>query len=309
MRHYFILTDLEVNTKTYLTPLHARFIAEFPEMNASKQRIGDQRRAIVQRNFLSEQEIRTIKEEVRQLLQNQPSMSQCSTDNDHTQTRRMRWTTNLNETIMRSYYRLTKLETDLTTYRPLLHQDTILKCPSLAHLSAQRISDQRRSIVNNHLLSSDRLNQIKEEVRLELISINMDNTEFVTPQQTALETQTPPTLTNTNDNNIEQATLTITNDINPQTTAQNTLNLPTDILGQLEEMYTNHYNKFKDSEPTTRPYIPKLKPSRKLAAIIDNINAHILPKHIPQPYSTGLELKKLIKLAIDQKKSRGGKKD
>ncbi|CAG4944704.1 unnamed protein product [Colias eurytheme] len=167
MRHYFILTNLESNTRTYLTPLHARFTAEYPEMNVGKQRIGDQRRAIVQRNFLTKQEINNIKEEIRILLQN-PTPAEVNATTEHTQQGRIRWSDNLNETIMRSYYRLTNLETDLTTYRPLLHQDIITKCPSIAHLSVQRIADQRRSIVNNHLLSNDRLNRIREEVRNEL---------------------------------------------------------------------------------------------------------------------------------------------
>ena len=177
MRHYFILSELETNTKTYLTPLHARFIEQFPEMTIGKQRVGDQRRAIVQRQFLTKQEIETIKEEVRVLLQNQPP---SHTNTDNTQTRRIRWSDNLNEAIIRSYYRITKLETDLTTYRSLLHQDVTSKYPEIAHLSAQRIADQRRSIINNRLLSAEQLNRIREEVQNEIGTIITHTPEDIT---------------------------------------------------------------------------------------------------------------------------------
>ncbi|KAF9802031.1 hypothetical protein SFRURICE_004282 [Spodoptera frugiperda] len=272
MRHYFILTDLESNTRTYLTPLHARFTAEFPDMNASKQRVGDQRRAIVQRNFLTNEEISNIKAEVRLLLQHDPTASQ-NTDTTHIVSRRMRWTDQLNETIMKSYYRLTNLETDFTTYRTLLHEDIISKCPSIAHLSAQRIADQRRSIVNNQLLSTDRLNQIREEVRNELALIRSNSPDYtnIIPQQI-----TPETITQHNDN-VESTTPINTNDQNTQQLAQITANLSPEIIEQLEQMYSETYNKFKNSDPTARPYIPKLRSSRKLASITSCLNTHILP--------------------------------
>ncbi|KAH9631304.1 hypothetical protein HF086_012555 [Spodoptera exigua] len=277
MRHYFILTNLEKDTKTYLTPLHARFTAEFPNMNASKQRIGDQRRAIVQRNFLTNEEILKIKEEVRHLLQHQ-SPTPHNTETNHSSSRRMRWTDHLNETIMKSYYRLTKLETDFTTYRSLLHQDIISKCPSIAHLSAQRLADQRRSIVNNQLLSTDRLNEIREEVRNELSSINTYSSDNTTAQQAIHETLTQPTLLVTNTADIQLTTAPNTIDQNTQQLAQNSLTLSAEITKQLEEMYSETYHKLKSSDPTTRPYIPKLRPSRKLAAITSCLNTHILPK-------------------------------
>ncbi|XP_045503596.1 uncharacterized protein LOC123700429 [Colias croceus] len=271
MRHYFILTDLEINTKSYLTPLHARFILEFPDMaEVGKQRIGDQRRAIVQRGFLKNQEIHNIKEEVRALLQN-TTASEQNNITDYTQSRRIRWTDKLNEEIMRSYYRLTKLETDLTTYRPLLHQDVISKCPSIAHLSVQRIADQRRSIVHNKLLSTDKLNTIREEIKNELsttiLQLSDENTT-IDATQASYNYQTP------------QVTQTFTSEQIPATTqtTQDSLKLPSELTKQLEELFTDIYTRFKDSDPTKRPYIPKLKPSKKLSSTVNYINNEILPK-------------------------------
>ncbi|CAG4919899.1 unnamed protein product [Colias eurytheme] len=273
MRHYFILTNLESNTRTYLTPLHARFTAEYPEMNVGKQRIGDQRRAIVQRNFLTKQEINNIKEEIRILLQN-PTPAEVNATTEHTQQGRIRWSDNLNETIMRSYYRLTNLETDLTTYRPLLHQDIITKCPSIAHLSVQRIADQRRSIVNNHLLSNDRLNRIREEVRNELNTSALQSQHI--DENISVSTIHPSQIHN---EHTLQSTQTTTNDdiTNPTQITDDPPSLTLELAQQLEDMYAETYNKFKDSNPTTRPYIPKLKSSKKLSSIINHLNNVTLP--------------------------------
>ncbi|KAG6438808.1 hypothetical protein O3G_MSEX000243 [Manduca sexta] len=269
MRHYFILTDLETNAKTYLTPLHARFNAQFPNMEVGKQRVGDQRRAIVQRNFLSKEEIRNIKEEVRNLLsKNQHLSLNTNTDIQHTQSNRIRWTNDLNETIMRSYYRLTKLETDLTTYRPLLHQDIVSKCPSISHLSAQRIADQRRSIVNNRLLSTDQLNRIRQEVQNEIIS----NTAYTLGDSTQLAKDTSVISTDP----IE--TIQINSSQRQTTNSNDQPSLSTELQQQLEEMFWETFHTFKDTHPTTRPYLPKLKPSKRLASIINYLNTDILTK-------------------------------
>ncbi|KAF9808193.1 hypothetical protein SFRURICE_017345 [Spodoptera frugiperda] len=112
---------------------------------------------------------------------------------------------------------------------------------------------------------------------MELASISTDNSEFATPD-IIQATQSQPTSLNINDSNSEPTTSTNTNDQNTRPIAQTTLNLSPEILEQLEQMYMEHHNRFKDSDPTTRPYIPKLKSSRKLAAITTHLNAHILPK-------------------------------
>ncbi|CAH1098904.1 unnamed protein product [Psylliodes chrysocephalus] len=82
--------------------------------------------------------------------------------------KRMKWTSELNSFIMRSYFKITKMETDLTTYRYALHRAFVEKYPELQHLTEQRIADQRRAILTKNLLAAPVVQQIRAEVLLEL---------------------------------------------------------------------------------------------------------------------------------------------
>ncbi|CAH1101752.1 unnamed protein product [Psylliodes chrysocephalus] len=57
---------------------------------------------------------------------------------------RMKWTTEMNEYIMRCYYNITKNEADIGAYRLLLHQAFLQKYPE-RQVTEQRIADQRRA--------------------------------------------------------------------------------------------------------------------------------------------------------------------
>ena len=72
---------------------------------------------------------------------------------------RMRWSSEVNIFIMRTYYLITKLETDFTTYRQRLHEIFSQKYPYI-NVSEQRVSDQIRTIIRNKLLPLELLNQI-----------------------------------------------------------------------------------------------------------------------------------------------------
>ncbi|KAG6458991.1 hypothetical protein O3G_MSEX011139 [Manduca sexta] len=164
------------DTKTYLEPLHSKFQEKFPHMTVSRQRLSDQRRAIVRNNLLPQQTIDSIYREVKedlekthtQIQQTQQIQSHLYIQGTQQLGQRMRWTTEYNETIIAAYYKITKLETDKTSYRTLLHQHCVTAFPHLAHVSEQRVSDQRRVIINNRLISPERIAVIKEQVAQEL---------------------------------------------------------------------------------------------------------------------------------------------
>jgi hypothetical protein len=81
----------------------------------------------------------------------------------------MKWTKDMNITIMRGYYRATKLETDLTDYRIQTHTAFTDAYPDIAdRVTVQRIADQRRQIVTKRWLTEEELQKIKEEVALEI---------------------------------------------------------------------------------------------------------------------------------------------
>lgn len=80
---------------------------------------------------------------------------------------RMKWTTEVNEYILRTYYIITQLETNCKHYRDTLHRLFNEEFPDV-EVCAQRIADQRRAIVKNHLLTPERVEEIRREVEMQL---------------------------------------------------------------------------------------------------------------------------------------------
>lgn len=76
----------------------------------------------------------------------------------------MRWTRNLNIDLMRAYYTAAEMETNKTRYRDRLEEMWKQKYPS-STLTAQRLSDQVRSILNRRALSAAELENIKRGLR------------------------------------------------------------------------------------------------------------------------------------------------
>lgn len=166
-RTYLIITHNENNMKSYLKPLHQEFTRQFPEMNVSQQRLGDQIRAIVRNKLIASNQLAVIRSEVIAHLELNPHT------NNHTQTSnsnpgsRMKWTQEINETLMQCYYDITDGETNMTAYRQKLYKKFISCYPSLSHLSEQRIADQRRAIVKNKFICENRLQQIQKDVLIQ----------------------------------------------------------------------------------------------------------------------------------------------
>jgi hypothetical protein len=79
------------------------------------------------------------------------------------QRRCMKWTDEINIFVMRAYYRITNLETDVMTYRDQPYGEFIEKHPGTFE-TAQRISDQYRVIVRNDQLLPAVLEQIGSEL-------------------------------------------------------------------------------------------------------------------------------------------------
>ncbi|CAK1582479.1 unnamed protein product [Parnassius mnemosyne] len=313
LRTYLQLTALDTDRKTYLEPLHIKFIEKYPNMQVSRQRIGDQRTAIINNKLLPQKTIEEIRNDVKEeldRLQLNHSTQQSHNSNDHvqqiltltqsiqmqprtpethstknrTQTR-MRWTSELNEAIMRSYYRVTDLGRNETAYRRRMYEDFINRFPALAHLNEQRIADQRRAIVNNNYVTSDRLNSLKLEVSEELRLHNFNYTNFtsettlVNPNRNSnYETQfinsidisstQEPSLT------LNHTEINIAEEIQPNPQA----NLDRDPL--IDETFQQAFQYFKETSPTKRLFIPKQKPSKKLARIVTYLNKIILPENV-----------------------------
>ncbi|XP_060802889.1 uncharacterized protein LOC132902324 [Amyelois transitella] len=283
IRTYFIITNLESDTRTYLPELHAKFVQQFPEIQVSRQRIGDQRRAIVNNKLLPPEKLSQIRAEVQAELIIEPRPLQI---HSHESQNRMRWSNKLNESIIRGYFTVTELETNLTSYRPRLHEYVIAENPEIAHVSEQRISDQRRVIFNNKMVNGTRIQQIRKEVAQQLnrqcndpriINNNIRETPPNIPQDTSLNLSSPDS--SNNQQTIEHPYQSSPTNIDH--TIQNELDESTFVqLNEIESYFVSVLEKFQDIDPVMKPTIPKQKPSKKFTRIVNLINSFILPKYL-----------------------------
>ncbi|XP_060523202.1 uncharacterized protein LOC132700100 [Cylas formicarius] len=170
---------------------------------------------------------------------------------------RKKWTNEINTFLMRIYYRITNLETDMLRYRDELHQEFSTTYPEM-NASAQRLSDQIRAIKRRNLLPSATLNSIKDEVRREvedhITHQKEDHTEEMTPI----------------DDSPKQLIVDRTNIPNRQ--------IDTSALNEsLKTEFHTALIQYKDVEPKYRPKIPTLHTSVKLSQIVELLNTEILP--------------------------------
>lgn len=137
----------------------------------------------------------------------------------------MKWDEETNIFIMRTYYYITKLETDSTMYCRKLYDNFVQKYPHLK-VSSQRISDQRRVIIRNKLLSENVLENIKREVALLLKSENSEQPNNLEPVLTPiLEEDSDSILQNSSNHASETAYLNNHAIASSTTTPQTTLPL------------------------------------------------------------------------------------
>ncbi|KAF9801444.1 hypothetical protein SFRURICE_013224, partial [Spodoptera frugiperda] len=193
---------------------------------------------------------------------------------------RLKWTEDINEAIIKEYYKITHIETNRTAYRKQLHTTITQQFPVIAHVSEQRIADQRRVILNNRLISEERLEEIKREVRNSLsiqipqntqhdnISANSTNVNASNPiseyDQIGLQNSTSDN-TNTDTTTLQDETTTILVDETLDT--------------KIEKTFEEIYQKYLYTDPTQRPFIPKQKTSKRFAHIISYLNTTVLPKY------------------------------
>jgi Arc/MetJ family transcription regulator len=86
---------------------------------------------------------------------------------------RIKWDDEMNTFIMRSYYTLTRNETDMAMYRQKIHQAFTKQYPNIP-ITKQRIADQRRTIVQRKLLPDITINMTRQEVAKSL-TMNLMN--------------------------------------------------------------------------------------------------------------------------------------
>lgn len=149
------------------------------------------------------------------------------------------------------------------------------------------------------MVPEDRITQIRQEVELELLSKRRSHSHIIANNpQSSLHTSldnTEQQNTNTqNDSNIHPLTSldnilshsqpTLTHTFSQQTCTHTADNNACQIDTAFQEKNKDQFrvteDQFRDTEPISRPYIPKQKPSKRLAMIITHINRHVLPEYL-----------------------------
>lgn len=296
LRTYFILTSLESETNNYLSDLHTKFTEQFPNMEVSKQRVGDQRRSIIRNKLLTTQQINKTRMEAEIIINSHLTQNITITSNATplSQTtnppQRMRWSNVVNETITRAYYRITELETNKSGYRSSLYRAVVAKHPELSHVSEQRIADQRRAIINNKLINTNRIQQIRDEISLELALAHSTPKDTTTddPGNQVMDTNL---ITDTHNDTVITTTLSqpthleVHRNDNESTNDESNLflhvsQISNDKQQDIDKTFAKATQMYKNTHPTARPTIPKQRSSHKLDKISQYINSEILPKHI-----------------------------
>lgn len=187
---------------------------------------------------------------------------------------RMKWDKDMNIFIMRTYFKITNLETNLTQYRQKLHQHFTNKY-SNNNVSEQRLSDQLRAITRNKFLSPDEIKVIREEVKSSLEQNQNSNTSNMLIDDIHNHCQNN---INTEPFNVHQHSGEANT---PNNYSQNTTTNESHIQDEccektLRSILEENLSKYKNSDPTSRLSLPKLRSSYKLSYIINIFNKSIL---------------------------------
>lgn len=152
------------------------------------------------------------------------------TDPDNMQEgQRIKWSSEMNEELYRSYLRITELEVSSRPYGEELYNEMVVKYPVLRVKKIQNIIDQKRTIITKNRIPDERIQQIRREVAREL---GIDNEE---EQDIAPATQSPEI--NTEETNIEKC-------------------------------YHKNWRLYEGMDPTKRPKLPRLQQKRGTIGLV-----------------------------------------
>jgi hypothetical protein len=202
--------------------------------------------------------------------------------------KRKKWTMEMNIFIIREYFRITKLQDVVSTYRLDLFKAFQSKYPQFP-VTIQNLADQRRAIMKKNYIPSAILEKIKNDVKLEL-SINYSDNNEVSNNLVENSVE-PQSLPNHSDSfccqNNSTPNNTIQNDINNLDLSYNDIHVINqnfyyhqNFKEQIEDEFNRTLNEFEHIEPFNRPLLPKQQSSKKFFAMIEILNQFILPKFV-----------------------------
>lgn len=218
--------------------------------------------------------------------QNQPAPSvlqgQPATTKAGKPRQRLTWTTEMNTAVMQCYYQATKLDTMKIGYREEMYNLFLQAYPQFENIiTAQRLIDQKRTIIMNKRLSEIELENIKQTVATHLepaptqSQTTAEEHHTNTPSHSETQTQT----VSDEQNRIKEhtdANNNLTATINPSQIIIPALNSATDNnINEIETKFITNTIKWKNTDPTSRPPLPKLIFKEHTNRYINAINNYI----------------------------------
>ena len=206
-------------------------------------------------------------------------VSQPRTANIGLPRRRIKWTTEMNVSVLRAYFRSTRDES-IISYRQQMYNYFLIDHPELGHITLQNLADRRAAIIRNNLIPTALQEEIRQSVLREILPTN----NYQQPQQ--------QNYTNTMAQ-IETISENIPNQVSEEVQEENTpitqINSPTylpysqfgEILDTIKDIFNEAKVKYLDMEQQSRPYLPKQKPCKKTQQITSIVNTEVLPTEIP----------------------------
>lgn len=178
--------------------------------------------------------------------------------------RRIQWSNEMNQFIIRAYFRTTRCETSMPGYRQRLHLMFVEEYPHLGHVTEQNIADRRLAIIRKKLISSPLIDTIRAEVASEL---NGDVVEELASAEAVSENnqEVPGPPYSADENN---------NDISNTNVDQESCKLRDELNSAL--------TKFSFVDPVLRPKLPKQQQGHILNPNIQRMNNVILPGFLPE---------------------------
>ncbi|XP_054744487.1 uncharacterized protein LOC129248901 [Anastrepha obliqua] len=181
---------------------------------------------------------------------------------------RIKWTSEINEFLLRTYLQITKLETHRTLFRKRLREKFVEKYPQM-NVSEQNLSDQLRAIRRHDYITEARREEITQEVARELGS---NSGAPASPEQTN-NTPQDGSMDAENEGNVPL----IIEPVND--------NAESIDFESAYNSFQENYAKYRGMPVMSLPHLPKLNTSRKLGKLVDYYNAVVLPETLNEEIS------------------------
>ncbi|XP_055380732.1 uncharacterized protein LOC129611562 [Condylostylus longicornis] len=194
------------------------------------------------------------------------------------------WRNSMNEFILKTYYQITRCESDLTSYRQRLREEFMRKYPELTHINEQNLADRRAAIIRNNLVPEATRNRIYAEVQQDIIAnernTNMqDVVAYPDPgSQEAANRVAPRRGDSFNSLNNRADNQRGADEGVPSAPTEENANLSE----QIETEVLNSIIMFTSLEYTSGPRIPTQKITQNLLKLVDLTNSKVIPKIAPE---------------------------